>query len=129
MSQPPAQGEAVGSCDVGTLNKLKDEHKDGFFLIVSQKGCGDCTEMKDVLNEVVKDAKPVIDADIIEDESCFTLAEQLKVGTTPTVFYYLGGEEKARIEPGNGLTWDSVRQKVRELMVAPVPVTPSTPMS
>ena len=84
--------------------------------------------MKDVLQEVVKDAKPVIDADIIEDESCFTLAEQLKVGTTPTVFYFAGGEEKARIEPGNGLTWDSVRQKVRELM-APVPAAPSTPTS
>lgn len=120
MSQQPAEGEVVGSCDIGTLNKLKEEHKDGFFLVVSQTGCGDCDEMKAVLNEVVKDSKPVVDANIVEDQSCLTLAEQLKVGVTPTVFYFAGGEEKARLEPGNGLTWDQVRGKVREVMAAPV---------
>lgn len=82
--------------------------------------------MKDVLQEVVKDTRPVVDANIVEDQSCLTLAEQLKVGVTPTVFYYKDGEEKARIEPGNGLTWDSVRQKVRELIAAPPVTLPDT---
>jgi thioredoxin-related protein len=116
MSQDQVVGsEVVGSCSIVTLDKLKETHKDGMFLLISQKGCGDCETMRSILGEVIKDKRPVIEAPI-EDKECGTLAGQLGVGVTPTVVYYEKGEEKKRFIPDGKMTWDSMRGELRELV-------------
>ena len=114
--------EIVGACDINTVNKLKKENPGGFFLIVSQEGCGDCDSMKRVLDEVVKDKKPVIEAPM-EDKQCVSLADQLKVGITPTVIYYQGDQER-RLVPDGKATWDQMRAQIRELVEKPLAPAP-----
>ena len=116
MSQDgqPKNDEIVGSCDINTIERLKREHATGFFLIISQEDCGDCDSMKRVLDETVKDKKPVIEAPM-EDKQCVSLADQLKVGLTPTVIYYQGDQER-RLVPDGKATLDQMRAQIRELV-------------
>ena len=120
-----AGSEIVGACDINTVEKLKRENPGGFFLIVSQEDCGDCDSMKRVLDEVVKDRKPVIEAPM-EDKQCVSLADQLKVGLTPTVIYYQGDQER-RLVPDGKATWDQMRAQIRELVEKPLVAAPPRP--
>ena len=118
----PTPDEVVGACDLNTLNRLKETHKSGFLLLVSQEGCAECDEMKKVLEETVKDKKPIVEAPF-EDADCKTLAEQLDVKVSPTVFYYEEGKEPVKIEPDGKRTWDDVRKQLRELVAVPAAPT------
>ncbi len=116
--------QVVASCSLDQLGQLKEQYKEsGFFLLVSQPGCGHCEEMKGVLKDIVKEKVPIIDAGL-EDGECKSLAEQLNVGVTPTLFFYKGSTETMRLEPDGKLTWDDMRQKIRELVAgsSPAPV-------
>lgn len=109
--------EVVASCSMDQLGQFKEQYKEtGFFLLVTQPGCGHCEEMRSVLKEVVKEKIPVIDAGL-EDRDCKNVAEQLGVGETPTLFFYKDGKEE-RIQPDGKLTWDDMRNKIRSLVPA-----------
>ncbi len=110
-----SEEKVIEACSIDGLQKLKDQNKEGFFLLVSQPGCGGCDEVRDLLQEVVKDRKPIIEAGL-DDQACKSVAEQLNVGMTPTVIYYQGNEEKKRIAPDGKLTPDMIREQLRELL-------------
>lgn len=118
MSQAPQGTDIVGSCSTETLEKLKQAHKSGFFLLISQNGCGDCQTMRDVLGEVVKDRKPVIEAPV-EDQECNDLAKQVLKDeqriVTPSILYYEVDQEPKKIIPDGKRTWDDMRKEIREL--------------
>jgi len=101
--------EEEGACSIDAINHLKEKYSDGFFLIVTQPGCGHCEEMKRTVLEVVQDKKPVIEAST-EDKDCVSLAEKLDVSITPTVFYIKKDEQKKVVEPDGTITYDNVRQ-------------------
>jgi hypothetical protein len=108
--------ETVGSCQIETLKKIGEEkeYSNGYFLLFSQPKCSYCDSMRDLLDTIVKNLKPIVEASL-EDKSCGKLADSLKVEITPTVLYLQNGEEKKRIAPDGKITWQDVKAQISNL--------------
>jgi thioredoxin-related protein len=108
--------ETVGSCQVETLKKIEEdkEYANGFFLLFSQPKCSYCDEMREILDQTVKNLRPIVEASL-EDKSCGNLADSFKIEITPTVLYLQNGEEKKRIAPDGKITWQDVEAQISNL--------------
>jgi thiol-disulfide isomerase/thioredoxin len=114
--QKSVSEETVGSCQIETLKKIGEEKKysNGYFLFFSQPKCGDCDAMRELLDQKVKDLRPIVEASL-EDKSCGKLADSFKIEITPTVLYIQKGEERKRIAPDGKITWQDVDSQITEL--------------
>jgi thiol-disulfide isomerase/thioredoxin len=108
--------ETVGSCQIETLRKIGEdkEYANGFFLLFSQSKCDYCDAMRQLLDQVVKNLRPIVEASL-EDKSCGNLADSLKIEITPTILYMQNGEEKKRIAPDGKITWQDVESQISNL--------------
>ena len=108
--------ETVGSCEIETLKKIGDEkeYSNGFFLLFSQPKCGYCDAMRELLDQTVKNLRPIVEASL-EDKSCGKLADSFKIEIIPTILYMQNGEEKKRIAPDGKITWQDVELEIAEL--------------
>lgn len=108
--------ETVGSCQIETLKKIGEEkeYSNGYFLLFSQPKCSYCDSMRELLDQKVKNLKPIVEASL-EDKSCGKLADSFKVEITPTVLYMQNGEEKKRIAPDGKMTWKDVEAEISNL--------------
>jgi thioredoxin-related protein len=108
--------ETVGSCQIETLKKIGEdkEYANGFFLLFSQQKCSYCDAMRQLLDQTVKNLRPIVEASL-EDRSCGNLADSFKIEITPTVLYMQNGEEKKRISPDGKITWQEVESQISNL--------------
>ena len=108
--------ETVGSCQIETLKKIGEEkeYANGYFLLFSQPKCSYCDSMRELLDQTVKDLRPIVEASL-EDKSCGKLADSFKVEITPTILYMQNGEEKKRIAPDGKITWQDVESQISSL--------------
>jgi thioredoxin-related protein len=108
--------ETAGSCQIETLKKIGEdkEYANGFFLLFSQPKCSYCDAMRELLDQTVKNLRPIVEASL-EDKSCGKLADSFKIEITPTVLYMKSGEEKKRISPDGKITWQEVEAQISNL--------------
>jgi thioredoxin-related protein len=108
--------ETVGSCQIETLKKIGEDREfaNGFFLLFSQPKCRYCDAMRELLDQSVKNLKPIVEASL-EDKSCGNLADSFKIEMTPTVLYMQNGEEKKRLAPDGKITWEDVKSQIATL--------------
>jgi thioredoxin-related protein len=107
--------QTVGSCKIETLKKIGEEkeYSNGFFLLFSQPKCSYCDAMRELLDQTVKNIRPIVEASL-EDKFCGNLADSFKIEITPTVLYIQKGEEKKRIAPDGTITWRDVEAQISE---------------
>jgi thiol-disulfide isomerase/thioredoxin len=108
--------ETVGSCEIETLKKISGEkdYANGFFLLFSQPKCSYCDAMRELLDQAVKNLRPIVEASL-EDKSCGKLADAFNIEITPTVLYIQKGEEKKRLAPDGKITWADVQSQIATL--------------
>jgi thiol-disulfide isomerase/thioredoxin len=111
--------ETVGTCEIETLKKFSkdNEYSNGFFLLFSQSECGYCDAMRELLDQTIKNLKPIVEASL-EDKSCGKLADTFKIEITPTVLYMQNGEEKKRLAPDGKITWEDVKVQISEIVAS-----------
>jgi thioredoxin-related protein len=111
--QKSVSEETVGSCQIETLRKIGEdkEYANGFFLLFSQPECSYCDAMRELLDQTVKNLRPIVEASL-EDKTCGNLADSFKIEITPTVLYMKSGEEKKRIAPDGKITWQDVGSQI-----------------
>ena len=107
--------QSIGeSCTIGTINKLKESNKEGFFAIITQEGCAPCLPVKDALKEAVKGKLPIIEIPA-RQANCEGLIKKLDVTQTPTILYLKEGSRMKRIAEG-GETFDQVKDRVADIL-------------
>lgn len=86
------------TCSIDGLHKLREQHPEGFPVIVTQKGCPPCLPQMKALRKAV--GKRTFIAEIpAEKAECDDLLAKLEVSDSPTVFWMKGSKTK-RISDG-----------------------------
>jgi hypothetical protein len=108
-----ARAVSKNACGTG-LAQLKAKFAgEGFFAIVTQKGCPPCPPAKRLLKKAVGRKLRIVEIPV-EDERCDPILTQLKVTDSPSIFFFKG-KRTVSITRGDK-TDDQIRAQVAAVM-------------
>ena len=101
------------ACGIG-LEQARTKHgKEGFFAIVTQKGCPPCPPMKRLLKKSVGGKRTIVELPV-EDAKCQPALDRYRVTVSPTILFFKGKSVK-RITEGDK-TDDQIRAQIAAIV-------------